>query len=131
MTKQIASCHCGGTRIELPDSPAQATACTCSFCTKSGGLWADYAENHPAGQPGIVSDTYGRVYSASGGMNQHHFCAKCGCQTYGVSPEWTLEHIDNPALPTKTKIAVNTRLLDDFALFQALELRPIDGRNMW
>lgn len=123
----IASCHCGGTRIELPDTPTHATACTCSYCTKSGGLWADY----PAGVPRVLSDTHGRVYSASGGINQHHFCANCGCQTYGISPDWTMADIGANTLPEAQKMAVNTRLIDDFAVFQRLELRPIDGRNLW
>ena len=73
MVPRSHNCHCGGTRLELPDVPRHATACTCTFCTKSGGLWADYAEDHPAGQPRILSDAYGKVYSASQGMNQHNF----------------------------------------------------------
>ena len=120
----IASCHCGGTRIELPETPADLTQCTCSYCTKSGGLWGYYAPE----QPKILSDTYGAVYSASGGMNQHHFCANCGCQTFGISPDWSLE---DTTVPDKKKFAINARLFDDFALFKSIPVGEIDGRNLW
>ncbi len=82
-----ATCHCGGTKITLPAAPTHATRCTCTFCAKSGGLWAYYPKDAPV----IVQDRHGRVYSASNGINRHHFCANCGCQTYGISPEWSLE----------------------------------------
>ena len=119
------SCHCGGTRIELPEAPKEATLCTCSYCTKTGGLWGYY----PPDAPKILSDTHGAVYSASGGINQHHFCANCGCQTYGISPDWSLDGPDG--IPEKTKFAINARLFDDFTLLKSLPVGEIDGRNLW
>ena len=123
----IASCHCGGTRIEVPTAPQGATACTCSYCTKSGGLWASY----PLAAPKILSDDFGAVYSASDGINQHHFCSRCGCQTYGTTPDWTMAHIDNPVMPTTRRFSLNVKLLDDFALIAAIPVTAIDGRNLW
>ena len=118
----IATCHCGGTRIELPEAPTHATSCTCTFCTKSGGLWAYY----PPEAPRIISDAHRGEYTQSG-FNLHYFCARCGCATYGISPDWTL---GGEGIPEKKKFAVNVRLLDDFDL-KSLAVEEIDGRNLW
>ena len=121
---QIASCHCGGTSIELPEGPTEATQCTCTYCTKSGGLWAYYEPNAPR----IISDAHGAVYSPTTPLHEHHFCARCGCTTYGISPAYTLEDTE---IPEKKKVAVNVKLLDDYALFRSLPVTEIDGRNLW
>ena len=118
----IATCHCGGTRIEFPDAPTHATSCTCTFCTKTGGLWAYY----PPEAATIVSDTYRGDYAPSG-LNQHYFCANCGCTTYGISPDWEL---GGEGIPEKRKFAIHVRLLDDFDL-KSLTVEEIDGRNLW
>ena len=122
MTTVTATCHCGSTRIEVP-APTHATQCTCTYCTKSGGLWAYYELDVPR----IVSDAHGAIYSASNNINQHHFCAKCGCATYGTSPDWKL---GDTTIPEKRKFAINVKLLDDFDL-KALTVTEIDGRNLW
>ncbi|HEV7277435.1 MAG TPA: GFA family protein [Devosiaceae bacterium] len=124
MPSTIASCHCGGTRIELPVAPASATRCTCTFCTKSGGLWAYYEVDAPR----ILSDTHGAVYSPTSPLHAHHFCARCGCTTYGTSPDYSLDDVE---VPEKMKLAVNVRLLDDYELYRALPVEEIDGRNLW
>src|SRR3546814_5791765 len=36
------SCHCGAVRLTLPVAPDKATSCNCSFCRRSGGIWAYY-----------------------------------------------------------------------------------------
>lgn len=118
------SCHCGGTRIELPHAPEHATQCTCTYCLKSGGLWAYYEVDGPR----IVADENDRVYSPTTPLHEHHFCARCGCTTYGISPAYTLE---DEGIPEKKKLAVNVKLLDDFALYRALPVSEIDGRNLW
>ena len=120
----IASCHCGGTRIELPEAPAEATQCTCTFCTKSGAQWAYYE----MGQPRVLSDMHGAVYSPTTPLHEHHFCAKCGCATYGISPNYTLE---SDGIPEDKKWAVNVRLFDDYGVFRGLKVGEIDGRNLW
>jgi hypothetical protein len=120
----IATCYCGGTRIELPEAPTEATQCTCTWCTKSGGLWAYY----DVGAPRIVSDTYGAVYSPVSPLHEHHFCTRCGCTTYGVSPDYSLE---DTSVPERKKVAINVKILDDYELLQSLPVNVIDGRNLW
>jgi hypothetical protein len=121
----IATCHCGGTRIELPHAPTHATECTCTYCSKAGGLWAYF----PPDAVRIVSDAHRGEYSARG-INQHFFCARCGCTTYGISPDYTEADIGKDTLPEGRKLAVNVRLCDDFDL-GALTIDRIDGRNLW
>ena len=120
----IASCHCGGTRLELPRAPAHATQCTCTYCTKSGGLWAYYEVDEVT----IVADANDRVYSPTSPLHEHHFCARCGCTTYGVSPDYSLEDTE---VPETKKLGVNVKLLEDFALLRSLRVEEIDGRNLW
>jgi hypothetical protein len=31
-----ATCHCGGTRIELPRLPERRLECNCTYCAKTG-----------------------------------------------------------------------------------------------
>ena len=118
----IATCVCGGTSIELPEPPTHATQCNCSYCSRVGGLWSYVAVDAPI----ILRDEFGAVFSASG-FNQHHFCTRCGCQTYGISPDWSLGETE---VPSKKKFAINARLLDNFH-FEKLVIEPIDGRHLW
>jgi hypothetical protein len=119
-----ASCHCGGTVIELAHAPTGATQCTCTWCTKSGGIWAYYE----VGEVRVLKDEHGRVYSPTTPLHEHHFCARCGCTTYGTSPDYSLE---DTTIPEKRKAGVNVKLLDDFALYRSLPVGEIDGRNLW
>lgn len=73
-------CHCGNIAFSLawePD-PAEipARACTCSFCTKHGGVWT----SNPTGaltvvvrEPSLVSK-----YSFGTETTEFHICARCG-----------------------------------------------------
>lgn len=118
----IATCHCGDTRLELPGPPSEATSCNCSFCSKTGGLWAHYKP----GEIKVLQEFSEAVYSASG-FNQHHFCGRCGCSTYGISPDWQL---GDTAPPEAKKWAINIRLIDDFDM-ATVPVGTIDGRNLW
>ena len=80
----IASCHCGATRIELPHPPDHAKECNCSYCSRTGAVWGYYKP----GEMRFVTLDGEKTYSASDGMNQHHFCGNCGMQTWGDSPDW-------------------------------------------
>ena len=117
----IATCHCGKTRIALPEAPTHATECNCTYCSKSGGLWAYYDPDSVT-----VTENEGADYAPSG-YNHHHFCTTCGCTTYGLSPAWSLGDTE---VPKTMKFAVNARLLDDFDI-GALVVEKIDGRNLW
>jgi hypothetical protein len=114
------SCHCGATRFEIDAAPESATACTCSFCSKTGALWSYY-------EPGQVRFTVTTDGLYAPRVNRHHFCPVCGMATFGESPTWSL---DGTADFSKTKVAVNARLLDDFPL-ASLQILTIDGKNLW
>ena len=130
----IATCHCGDTRIELPRLPERRLECNCTFCTKTGAVWGYFAP----GEMTIIQDKHGAVYSKSG-MNQHHFCAVCGMQTWGDSPDWSeIYNADGTPkaghgageMPTRRSYAVNLKLLDDFDV-STLTAEKIDGRHSW
>ncbi|WP_088346707.1 MULTISPECIES: GFA family protein [Rhodomicrobium] len=118
-----ASCHCGRTQFEVSEAPASVTRCTCSYCAKSGGLWAYYKpEQFRLTSPAENVATYlWNTFTV-----KHRFCATCGCTTYGESPDFSSGEpdFDNP------KIGVNARLFDDFDL-DAVPVQVIDCRNLW
>jgi hypothetical protein len=117
------SCHCGNTKFEVSEAPADVTRCTCSLCSKRGALWAYYkpAQFRLTSPPENVA-----TYQWQSRTVKHHFCANCGCGTFGESPDWSTgkPDFDNP------KIAINARLLDDFDL-DAVPVTVIDGKNLW
>lgn len=86
----IASCHCGATKIELPQPPASAKSCNCSFCARTGAVWAYYKP----GEVRLLAQAEERTYSASG-LNQHRFCGRCGMHTWGSSPDWASIYNDD------------------------------------
>jgi hypothetical protein len=117
------SCHCGATRFEVDAPPTSVTACTCSYCSKVGCLWAYYPPEHFR----LLTPERDRaLYLWRSKTIEHYFCATCGCSTYGVSPEW----VDMKPDPVKRRVGVNARLFDDFEL-AAVPLRTIDGKNLW
>jgi hypothetical protein len=102
-------CHCGNISFSLTwePSPAEipARACTCSFCTKHGGVWTSY----PAGALKITIQDRALVSSYAFGTRtaEFHVCARCGIapvvtsriddRLYAVVSVNALEGID-PAL---------------------------------
>jgi len=131
----IASCHCGATKIELPHPPVYAKECNCSYCARTGAVWGYYG----AGEMRFLSQEGEKTYSASDGMNQHHFCGSCGMQTWGDSPDWASmynndgtpkEGFTAGSLPTQRTYAVNLRLVDDLDWSQ-MAVEKIDGRSSW
>ncbi|HUB91551.1 MAG TPA: hypothetical protein VMA74_17645 [Dyella sp.] len=74
------SCHCGNIRFTLawaPD-PAEipARACTCTFCSKHGGVWTSY----PAGSLQVKIENAAQVsrYAFDTETADFHVCAQCG-----------------------------------------------------
>lgn len=130
----IASCHCGATRIELPEKPTQARSCNCTFCARTGAIWAYYTPSALT----FRSRDGEREYSASGGMNRHHFCGACGMQTWGDSPDWASMYNadgspkdgDPNAMPTERVYQVNLNLIDDLD-WSGVTIEALDGRNSW
>jgi hypothetical protein len=74
-------CHCHNVTFSLlwEPSPAeiQARACTCTFCTKHGGVWA----SHPPGILKVFIQKSNAVSKYSFGTHTADFyvCSKCGC----------------------------------------------------
>ena len=73
-------CHCGNISFSLtwePD-PAEipARACTCSFCTKHGGVWT----SNPRGALEVIvkDPTLVSKYAFGTRTAQFHICARCG-----------------------------------------------------
>ena len=73
-------CHCGNISFSLAWEPTpaeiQARACTCSFCTKHGGVWTSYprgALEVTVRDPAIVSK-----YTHGTRTAEFHVCARCG-----------------------------------------------------
>jgi hypothetical protein len=117
------SCHCGNTKFEVSKAPADVTRCTCSFCSKSGSLWAYYtpAQFRLTSAPENVA-----TYRWGSKTVKHHFCANCGCTTFSESPDWSTGKPDFE----KMKIGVNAWLFDDFET-SAVPVTVIDGKNLW
>lgn len=130
----IASCHCGATKIQLPELPTRASECNCTFCSRTGGVWASFAP----GQLKVLSHDEERTYSASG-MNQHRFCGRCGIHTWGDSPDWASAYNNDGSpkegftagtVPEQRVFAVNLRLIDDLD-WSKITVEKMDGRNNW
>jgi len=129
-----ATCRCGATKIALPHPPIEAKQCNCTYCYKTGAIWSYY-------QPGevtLLSEEADQVYSASGGINRHHFCGTCGISSWGDSPDWasvfnndgTPKNGDPNSFPETRIAAVNIRLIDDFDI-ASVRIEQVDGRNSW
>ncbi len=74
------SCHCGNIsfRLEWPQDAAQipARACTCSFCSKHGGVWTSHA-----GAALVIHVTSAELvsrYTFGTGTATFHVCRRCG-----------------------------------------------------
>ena len=99
----VATCHCGETQVRLPRAPTSAKSCNCSFCARTGAVWAYFTpEEVELGAKGA------RTYSASNGTNRHHFCGRCGMHVWGDSPDWASVY-NADGTP-------NARIVDDLAL---------------
>jgi hypothetical protein len=128
-----ATCHCGATKITLSGPPKSATQCNCTFCGRTGAIWAYFTP----GELQFDALEGDNSYSATG-MNQHHFCGRCGMHTWGSSPDWasmynadgTSKNGDPHAVPTAQIHGLNLRLIDDLDWSQ-IEVTQVDGRHNW
>ena len=129
----VASCHCGATRIELPHIPDNVSDCNCTYCHRTGAVWAYFDPSEVK-----VEAAADAVYSPSSPLNEHHFCAKCGGNTHGSSPDWgsmynldgTLKEGMQDGIPEKRTFGVNLRMIIDLDL-SSLKIEHLDGRNNW
>ena len=128
-----ATCHCGATKIALPQHPSEAKTCNCSYCARTGAVWAYYKP----GELTFISTESETIYAPSG-LNDHHFCSKCGMQTWGDSPDWASMYNDDGtskggdpnAMPVERIYALNLNLVDDLDWSQ-VTVAQMDGRNNW
>jgi hypothetical protein len=73
-------CHCGNISFSLAwePSPAEipARACSCSFCTKHGGVWT----SNPKGALEVVVEDPALVSKYAHGTRtaEFHVCSRCG-----------------------------------------------------
>jgi hypothetical protein len=73
-------CHCGNIAFSLSWEPdpkeIPARACTCSFCTKHGGVWT----SNPKGRLDVTLAERSRVSTYEFGTKtaQFHVCSRCG-----------------------------------------------------
>lgn len=128
------ACHCGAIRIEVPDAPTEAARCNCTFCHRTGAIWAYYpAKDLAVTAIGPVGD-----YAPSL-VNHHHFCASCGGNTHGIAPDWlsAYDPDGNPrpgyepgTVPEGRIGAINLRMDPDFDL-SSIQIKDMDGRNNW
>jgi hypothetical protein len=115
-------CYCGATTFEIEALPESVTSCTCSFCAKTGALWAYFSPE----QVRFLQHDHDQLFAPR--LNRHHFCSVCGMTTYGESPSWDLAtHQPDFSRP---KLGINARLLEDVDL-AAIPHKTIDGRNLW
>lgn len=116
------SCHCKATQFEAAYVPETVTRCTCSICSKRGGLWAYYK---PA-DVRFISDDAKATYQWSSKICKLNFCRVCGCSTYNETPDFSTgePNFDNP------QIVLNARLFDDFDV-GGIPVFEIDGKNLW
>jgi len=76
----LGRCHCGNISFSLAWEPdpveIPARACTCSFCSKHGGVWT----SHAAGLLHIAIADATRVsrYAFGTRTAEFHVCARCG-----------------------------------------------------
>lgn len=74
------SCHCGNISFELLWEPEPteipARACTCSFCTKHGGVWPSCPTGRLTVSVADPANVSRYVFGTK--TAQFHICTKCG-----------------------------------------------------
>ena len=104
------SCHCGNLSFTLDWSPdpteIPARACTCTFCSKHGGVWTSY----PAGSLHFQVKDPAQVscYAFGTETADFHICKQCGVvplvtsaidgKLYAVVNVNTFENVDRALL---------------------------------
>ena len=82
------SCHCGAVRFSLQsETPTPYQACYCSICRKTAG-GGGYAINIMGNTATFKSKGRTRIYRATRGGPQRHFCPKCGSALWLWDRRW-------------------------------------------
>jgi len=109
------SCHCGRISYEVDGEIEGVIECNCSICRRHGYLlWFVPRANLRLSTP--ESDL--ATYRFNTGHIAHHFCANCGCATFGMAnaPDGT------------PMAAINLRCLDALDL-ASIQVTQVDGRS--
>lgn len=127
----IATCHCGNTRIVLPAHPTKGARCNCTFCQRTGAVWAYYE----IGDIDVAKALDQRGYSTDPKVGNHYFCGTCGMHTWGESVDWSAIYNDDGSPKTNaphemTRCQVNLNLVDDLD-WSKIEIEQLDGKNAW
>jgi hypothetical protein len=82
------SCHCGAVRFSLDsETPYPYQSCYCSICRKTAG-GGGYAINIMGNTATFKSKGRTRIYRATRGGPQRHFCPKCGSALWLWDRRW-------------------------------------------
>ncbi len=109
------SCHCGAVKFEVDADLSEVTRCTCSMCSKKGGLFCYVPPDQFRQLQGEDDLT---VYRFNTELAKHIFCKHCGIHAFGHPRS-------NPEI-----YLVNVRCLDDFDLeTEEYEIKLFDGLN--
>lgn len=110
-------CHCGRVGWALHVEPDWLTRCNCSFCRRSGALWAQ-APVDAVTLSGAAEDRL--RYIQGDATLAFVSCARCGCITH-----W--ESLDPAGHP---RMAVNMTMAAPDALDNR-RIRRFDGADSW
>jgi len=82
------SCHCGGVRFSLEsETPYPYMQCYCSICRKTAG-GGGYAINLMGKADTFRKRGRTRVYRATRGGGERHFCPRCGSALWVWDKHW-------------------------------------------
>ena len=82
------SCHCGAVRFSLEsETPYPYMRCYCSICRKTAG-GGGYAINIMGRAGTLKARGRTRVYRATRGGGERHFCPKCGSALWVWDQHW-------------------------------------------
>jgi hypothetical protein len=118
------SCHCGVVQWRMDATPATATACNCSVCSRYGALWGYGCEGEGVSVSGPT-----QTYVWGRGWLGFHFCAACGNVAY-----WRALQLDRVG---KRRMGFNLRLAPPDAVSalalihhdtEAKDDLPLDGK---
>lgn len=75
------SCHCGSVTFEAEGTIEEVMECNCSHCSRKGYLLWFVARDQFRLKTPVESEL--GTYTFNKHVINHHFCAKCGCATFG------------------------------------------------
>ncbi len=111
------SCHCGTIRFKLANTPKHLTDCNCTFCRRSGALWAHDAVDQ-------ITVTYNQKAVIRYSWDPRNL-AVISCKTCGGTTHW--ESLDPVARPW---MAVNCNMVDPASITN-IRVRRFDGAERW